>query len=256
MGDSIIKSRRQFWQDCAYSAFRGAEGKLTISSLISTGILGVVSFNNPQWSNWLNLLVWVIPIGVFLGVFFWHVYREPHRVYMAEAEKVKEYETEQFELVVEDNDQYVRFEDRRNIWVCRVGIRAKGQRTIRGVQVYLKSYNGNDNAFGDAPLCPADRLRNVTGALTINPDGVLKFVEFWHWYPQKPGMAIPYNINYQLEQSGVNPQTSPYSLPTAVPEGNYDVTLLATGENSKAVEKCLSIEIQGDKLHVYEKRQA
>lgn len=219
---------------------------------IFTGIatlLGVVALLVAQvyasWGHVLNALAWVIPVAVFMGSFLLSMISFPHTLYRHQADRVREYETEAIELQPDSM-----FESRKGIWVARVGVRATGQKSIRGVMVFLKYIDGNENALFDAPLRPAERLRSVTGAVTVNPGDTQRFVEVLHWNPSVPEMGIPYNLNYQLTASGVDIYGSPDSLPTKIDVGSHTLKLYATGEDVKPVERDFKVEIRESQLRM------
>lgn len=193
------------------------------------------------------MLVWLIPLAIFVVLFIPSIMIQSHFLYRQKANKVQGYETQAIELeenVVHEAD---------GIWVSRVGIKALGQKAVRGVLVYLTYYDGNENGLRDAPLRPANRIRNTTGAITINPGNTQTFVEVLHWNPFAPEMGIPYYLNYQLQQSGIDIHKSLDSLPTKIDVGEHIITLYATGEDIKPVEITFKVSIVGDKLQM--KRQ-
>ena len=89
-----IKSRGEFWTRCTRYSFEGAQRKVSIGALIALAFGAPLSWYNPQWVAYLNIALWAIPVATFLGVFFFQLYREPHRLYEAEAKRVKELEQE------------------------------------------------------------------------------------------------------------------------------------------------------------------
>lgn len=92
MSEYHIKSRGEFWTRCARYSFEGAQRKVSIGALIALAIGASLSWYNPQWVAYLNIALWAIPVATFLGVFFFQLYREPHRLYETEAKRVKELE--------------------------------------------------------------------------------------------------------------------------------------------------------------------
>lgn len=241
--DKYLATYKIFWWECIKHSLKSS---FNIFTGIAT-LLGVVALLVAQvdsgWRHVLNTLAWAIPVAVFIGSFLLHMIRFPHTLYKYQADKVREYEAEAIELQPDSI-----FESRRGIWVCRVGVRVTGQKSVRGVMVYLKYIDGNENALFDAPLRPAERLRNVTGAVTVNPGDTQRFVEVLHWNPSVPEMGIPYNLNYQLTASGINIYESPDSLPTKIDVGAHTLKLYATGEDIKPVERDFRVEIRDNQL--------
>ena len=187
-------------------------------------------------------LSWQIPAIVFVAAFIIQLFWQPPCLFKEKSDKLQEYETEAIEL--EGNCIFL---SRENVWAARVGIRTVGQKVIRGVVVYLTAIDGDENAYRDAPLSPSGRLPNITGAINVNPGQTQKFIEILHWKPNVE-MGIPYNLNYQLQYGGVNIHKSLYSLPTVIPIGNHTVTIYATGENIKPIEREFEVEIIGNEL--------
>lgn len=208
-------------------------------------IFGAVVYFYPAWGGTMNVLLWAIPLGVAGVAILVGFIRAPYHIYKDQADKVREYETQAIDL--QPNSM---FESRRNIWVARVGVSAIGQKSVRGVVAYLRYIDGNENGLFDAPLRPAERLRNVTGAINVSPGKTQKFIEILHWNPAVPEMGIPYNLNYQLEQAGIDPHTSPYSLPTGIEVGTHTLIIYATGEDMKPVEAEFRVEIRSNKLEI------
>ncbi len=225
---------------------------LAIATFIGIITLIVSQALIPPESELRNVVMnwsWQIPLAVFVIAFSIQIFWQPPSLFKEKSDKVADYEREEIDLVAENNEQYSRYETRRNIWVCRIGVKVLGQKTIRGITVYLKAYDGNENTLADAPLCPAERLRNVSGAISADPGNVQRFVEILQWNPGTDKWNIPYNLNYQLEQLNVHPVTCPYSLPTPIgSEKKHTLTLYATGENMKAVEREFSVEVKDEQL--------
>ena len=214
------------------------------SGILAIGF-GAIIFFQPRWGGTLNNLLWIVPFMVLIGTVIVGFFLAPYFIYKEKADKVLAYETQAVELV--PSTVYL---SRRQIWVARVGVRALGQKVIRGVVLYLRAYDGNENSFSDAPLCPSDRLRNVSGAININPGTTMRFFEVLHWNPVTPEMGIPYNLNYQLEQAGVNIHSSPFSLPTGIALSDHTLSVYATGEDIKPAELEFKVGIRNDKLEI------
>ncbi|MBI2853444.1 MAG: hypothetical protein HYX87_00805 [Chloroflexi bacterium] len=196
----------------------------------------------------MNTLAWALPLAVFLLLFVPSLMIQSHSLYRRKADKVQEYETQAIEL-----EPDIQQESRMGIFVFRVGIRVLGRKAIRGILVYLTHYDGQENGLHDAPLRAANRLRNTTGAITVNPGQTQRYVEVLHYRPSVPEMGIPYNLNYQLQELGVDIQNSPYSLPTKIDVGAHSLTLYATGEDISPIEREVKVTINDDKLEMDDK---
>lgn len=242
-----ITSCKSFWLKTFTAALTWAHGTTSWTGLL-TIILAIVSWRNPDWVDWVNIVIWAVPLSVFLAVLIIGLAKTPYSLFMEQAIKVEEYETEAIEL-----DADYRFESQRGFWVARVGVRAIGQKAVRGVVVYLTYIDGNENDLRDAPLHPAMRLRSSTGAITVNPGDAQRFVEVLHWDTRtgREEMDIPYNLNYQLEQEGKDPPSHPYALPTIIDVGAHTLTLYATGEDIKPIEREFRVEIKDNELRMH-----
>ena len=192
---------------------------------------GAIAFLNPNWESTTNNLLWMIPAAVLVGTIIVGFFLAPYHIYKGQADKVRGYEAHTITL-----QPNLVFESRRGIWVARVGVSAIGQKTVRGVVAYLRYIDGNENALFDAPLRPTERLHNTTGAVNISPSETQKFIEILHWAPAVPEMGVPYNLNYQLEEAGIDIYKSPCSLPTTIEVGEHTLGIYVTGEDMRPVE--------------------
>jgi hypothetical protein len=232
----------KYWIQVFKKTTSTAFGIISIFFLVATIILGIISTYHPEWENWVIVLSRVLPLAIFIILFVPVAMVQSHLLYKQKADKVDENETQAIDL--EANCIY---ESRRGIWVARVGIKAVGLKAVRSIFIYLRYIDGVQNDLFDAPLHPAGRLRNTTGAINVNPGNTQMFVEVLHWNPGVE-MGIPYNYNYQLTDAGVNIHESPHSLPDNVDVGSHKLILYATGEDIEPVEREFTVEIKDEEL--------
>ena len=64
-------------------------------------------------------------------------------------------------------------------------------------------------------------------------------------------MGIPYHLTAQLRESNVNPSKSRDRLLDGVPVGSHVLTLYATGENIKDIERHFKVDIVNGKLEIH-----
>ena len=242
-----LKTTGQFWWECcklstklSYNIF------LEIATII--GFLTAIVSCIFGWGKLLSILVASLPFAAFVLSFISGMLRYSHKLYKVEADKVKQYETQDLELLVEDTDQY--FRRRGNSMICRVGLRTSGVKAINNVSVALFAWDGNQNAFSDEPLNPTDaQILGVSPCFIIKP-GETKFVEVLAWDFNNNTMGIIYYKNYQiyLQSRSTTRIDNPFKIPQEIPCGNHILILYATGNDIMPVQRDFIVELKDNKL--------
>ncbi|GEM_PF-6259797 len=247
--DKYLATYKTFWWECIKYSLRSS---FNIFAGIATA-LGVVALVlarfASRWEHLLSILWWFIPVAIFGLSFIFHMIRYPYILYKYQANKVQGYETQAIEL--EPHCRLEKLPSIGDVWVARIGVRALGLRVIRGVFIYLTEIDENQNDLFDAPLHPALQLRNVTGATNINPGKTQRYIEILHWNTSAKEMGIPYHLTAQLREANVDLSKSRDRLVDAIAVGTHNLTLYATGEDIKPLERQFRVEIVGDRLEIH-----
>ncbi|MFQ5663959.1 MAG: hypothetical protein ACE5HL_09020 [Terriglobia bacterium] len=82
-------SLAQFYWECLRRAGRAAWGTTGKIALAIALVGGAIAYFAPQFSGLMSILVWAIPLAVFLAVFFIGLVQAPHSIY-EEADRERE----------------------------------------------------------------------------------------------------------------------------------------------------------------------
>jgi hypothetical protein len=60
-------TKTQFYGRCFWLAVKSGYALASLASLVATAVCGFLAYQHPAWGNTVTLLVWIVPLMVFLG---------------------------------------------------------------------------------------------------------------------------------------------------------------------------------------------
>lgn len=242
-------SSKEFYRKWLAVGIQSSWGKTGKIELAATLLGGLVAYLFPQLDSLIRVLIWAVPLAVLILTFVYSLIRAPFKIYQ-EIEKAGEESLLELEVIKERKLAIIYsvgapYEQKGpgSYHGFRVGVEAKGKRTIEGVHVELVEMEPPENAYlpinlhikgNDPPQEPKFRF-------TLDP-GEREYIDVVYNYGD-----IKERYFYLFYADSHKPNQMPAK------EYPYRITLRAYGKD--VIEPCeesfkLNVDESG-KLHFY-----
>lgn len=208
----------------------------------------------------MSILVWAIPLTLFLVLFVPSIMVQSHFLYKQKANKVDELTKKEVDLVVIPNDKQYLVDTNKDQVIARVGIKTTGVSTVKSVGVILSAIDDIPNSQKGSLLSPANCLKDQLAQQDINLGDIYSFIEVFVWDKLRPNnpVYVQYHQNCQNELKSGNRVGVPFgrgAIPCSINVKDlkkHKLTLQVNGQGILPVTKEFIFEISESGLEWYE----